>query len=211
MIGKTMVRGVLAVALVASVSFANAATYTYTMVDYPAYETDQITGDTDTISGTIITNSNNGTLSTADLVGGTIYLTNPDYGTFALPVLGNTSISGITATPEQLILLAPNIGHENDLTVDTIIPTGPYANYEPQISYRELFVADPFITSFDGELDDPNEAPLFQYYSGWGTIEGTNWVIATAQSTPEPSTLTLLCSALLGLGVVYLRRRKAKP
>ena len=29
-------------------------------------------------------------------------------------------------------------------------------------------------------------------------------------STPEPSTLTLLGSALLGLGVVYLRRRKAK-
>ena len=29
-------------------------------------------------------------------------------------------------------------------------------------------------------------------------------------STPEPGTLTLLVSALLGLGVVYLRRRGAK-
>ena len=36
------------------------------------------------------------------------------------------------------------------------------------------------------------------------------WVIATATTVPEPATLTLLASALLGLGVVYLRRRRAK-
>jgi hypothetical protein len=35
----------------------------------------------------------------------------------------------------------------------------------------------------------------------------STWVIA---GVPEPSTVTLLFSALLGLGVVYLRRRRAK-
>jgi hypothetical protein len=29
-------------------------------------------------------------------------------------------------------------------------------------------------------------------------------------TTPEPATITLLASALLGLGVVYLRRRRTK-
>jgi hypothetical protein len=37
------------------------------------------------------------------------------------------------------------------------------------------------------------------------------WIIADdGQPTPEPATIALLGSALLGLGVVYLRRRRAK-
>ena len=44
-----------------------------------------------------------------------------------------------------------------------------------------------------------------------GSIATSNtWVIATAQPTPEPATLTLLGSAMLGVGVVYLRQRRAK-
>jgi hypothetical protein len=42
--------------------------------------------------------------------------------------------------------------------------------------------------------------------SGLKTPDG----IALSQPVPEPATLTLLCSALLALGVVCLRRRAAK-
>lgn len=73
--------------LLAAVSIASADTFTYNIQDYPVYETDLITGGTDTISGTIITDTNNGTLTTSDLVGGTIYITNPVLGTFSMPVL----------------------------------------------------------------------------------------------------------------------------
>ena len=36
------------------------------------------------------------------------------------------------------------------------------------------------------------------------------WIIATAAPVPEPATLALLGSALLGLALVHLRRRTAK-
>jgi hypothetical protein len=50
------------------------------------------------------------------------------------------------------------------------------------------------------QIQDPNTSPNF--------VSG-QWTIATP--VPEPATLTLLGSALLGLaGVVYLRRRRAK-
>jgi len=73
--------------LLAAVSIAGAGTFTYDIVNYPEYQTDSITGGTDTLSGTIITDSDSGTLTPADFVGGTIYITNPVLGTFSMPVL----------------------------------------------------------------------------------------------------------------------------
>jgi len=42
-------------------------------------------------------------------------------------------------------------------------------------------------------------------------VPGQSWVIATTTPVPEPASLTLLISALLGFaGAFYLRRRRAK-
>ena len=53
------------------------------------------------------------------------------------------------------------------------------------------------------------EGGNFNYASGQGA-NGEIIISYTQEAVPEPSTLTLFGSALLGLGVVYLRRGKAK-
>jgi hypothetical protein len=44
----------------------------------------------------------------------------------------------------------------------------------------------------------------------WGSGATADSFVMNISQVPEPTTLTLLGSALLGLGVVYLRRRRAK-
>ena len=207
---KIMVPASMAVAAV-FVKDASAGTFTYDIVNYPAYETDITTGGTDTISGTIITNTNTGTLSTSDIVGGTYTIANPTFGSSTYPVLGNVSLSGLDATPTQLLL--PEADHPTGDNYLYLTPSPPpFDSPYPNILYsRDMSQFSAITDEYQGgiNLQDPGTVSLAMYFNQWFNqtpLAGADpWVIATA--IPEPATLTLLGSALLGLGVVYLRRR----
>ena len=62
--------------VLASVSAAR-ANITYNIVDYPANETDSFNGETDTVSGTIVTDGNLGSIGGSDFVSMTFTISNP--------------------------------------------------------------------------------------------------------------------------------------
>ena len=90
---------------------------------------------------------------------------------------------------------------------DTQVWTGSYSS---GLSYTDYALGSSLYTA-EGEIDGPYD----WFCSGANYIEDLFPLYAvstpiTVASVPEPATLTLLGSALLGLGVVYLRRRRAK-
>jgi hypothetical protein len=86
---------------------------------------------------------------------------------------------------------------------------GPTNSNDFQLTWSNDYPQPYFSSYYCGNLNINNCWQAFDPLPGPGSIGGDgSWTIATAATVPEPATLTLLGSALLGLGVVYLRRRR---
>ncbi len=195
---------------------ARAEIITYNIVDYPDSQAGispytgeaHVTGSTITVNfganapsptGTQVPNSSNSSLISATLDIQT------SKGLFTDQVEDSTDVHGLMATPTQLYL--------------PLIPpgSGPYA-YSLLYLQGDNGLQLEWVTNSGGgsyEGDDYNGVPIFtSYLSGsvpsvpGGAIGLSPMLIGTV--VPEPGTLTLLASALLGLGVVSQRRRRAK-
>ena len=168
------------------------ANITYNIVDYPASQTD-LHGGTDTISGTIVTDGTIGYITGPNIVSASYTISNPIWGTSppATMLNGEGDEWSLTATPDSLLL-----------PLGEGIDTGGIACL-PDWCYQ---MTAPLIIEPDGH----------QILLQWGFPMGSNlakdpgsinqgdtWVIATA--VPEPTSIALLGSALLGLGMFILR------
>jgi len=216
-------RSVLAVAcllfsdvVLATVSNAKAGDITYNIVDYPADEVDWSNPSfTDSVSGTITTDGNFGPLTSSDFLGSNLSLSTPD-GIFTgeLTAYPGAIIGGntIVATSSQLLL-----SFESSLLLAGVV-TSPVD--DSQDSFNLKYYRGDEGSSYSASINYPPSNGVAMPFVGFYVNPPTGvtgsigqydpWVIATASAVPEPATLTLLGSALLGLGMIYLRRRGAK-
>jgi len=161
------------------------ASQIYTIESYPALQNNY------TLTGTITTDGALGPISPSDITSVRIAIGPTPPGD--LPwFLGYNFSGSLFATPTTL---------------------------SAQVGTAQYFSAQgPCASSFEiGVLTESYTDTLAQLTNGreilWHTSSQspyTDFVVATATPLPEPATLTLLGTALLGLGVVYLRRRAAK-
>ena len=215
-----------AIVVLASVSAAR-ANITYNIVDYPGnVNNDSPNLGTNVLSGTIVTDGVLGTITSSDIVGGSWTLSNSTAGiSLTTPIIPEQSSSTgngnlfannntLVATSDSLFL--PQGGFFAISKGDSFYSTNPVLNYENAVGgYEDAFDAwtpynndatnQHYLYFANGSYSD------YGFYSGAGSILSTSWTIANGGTpTPEPTSLTLLISALLGLvGSVYLRRRRA--
>ena len=191
--------------LLASLSTARADTITYNIVDYPASETDLINPGTDSVSGTITTDGTIGPLDFSHIVGGSLTFASPN-ATSTEPLNLALSSGNFVASPTQL-LVTP--GDSSSLVAginpNPVYPdfTVLFSNNAPSTYFDGILYGTHLFALPDAEFLDPPQQP------DTGSIgENNPWIIA--QTVPEPASITLLGSALLGLRLVHLRRRRVK-
>jgi hypothetical protein len=215
---KTMVRFFLsAVALVAAcfgnATIARADQITYNIIDYPSLEADQFNGGQDSVAGSTITivgddlasYGPNAAIPIADI-------TSMFYSvTFSNTPVGSSTPRAGTWTGSVAFAGSP-IFTGSQITV----PIGSsvtlwYAGYLGWDNGADGNY------SIYGQLNFPDAAHDFRDDSQSvlnSTLgipsDSSTWLIADVTPVPEPSVAIGLGTTLLGLGLVYLRRRRAK-
>ena len=148
-------------------------------------------------------------------------MTDPGIGSYTAPLPGlsigsHPAVIGVTATATQLLLQAEGalafistpISTPGAYTDDLVYANGnnTYGANGPTLWQ---IVYDNSMGGYDIKTDGYYSIGSLPDVPG-SIAYNSPWIIATAAPVPEPATLALLGSAVLGLALVYLRRRTAK-
>ncbi len=197
---KNVVFALTALLLLAVGPAAQAAMQTYSIVDYPAYQLDTMTGLSDDVSGTITADPMTGVISSASftITGGTNSYT---------VVSATIAPYYVHVTSTQITLTQTN--PSNSYNYGDLRLSGSTGASAPNNSaVLEWYTpGNPWVPGsnnfpgYTGTVGSKGSGPLFASADGLGTVYP--WVVATV--VPEPTTIAILGAGLAGL---LLRKRR---
>ena len=209
---STLAVALLLFSAVLLVTASRAETITYSIDDYPTAEIDKLNGFQDKVSGTIMASAA-GPLGSYNA--GSFGLDNPALVTvdYTVKIESSASLPYPSVTYSGSGPLSSYLGSGAVTFSSTSIVLYGYIAFsgaDAGGTYGTL-IWRPDESYYKGSVIPPGNGgnPEFQFIDDGNNppfhMNSAFWTIA---EVPEPATLTLLGSALLGLGVVYLRLRR---